>query len=327
MSAVDRVPKADIHCHLEGTASAGLVRELAAKNGVALDPALFGPDGDYVWRDFPTFLKAYDAAARAICTPEDYARVMFEHLRGTAAEGLIYAEVFASPEHAHTSGMSYADMLEGLAAGITRAETELGVTARIIIVALRHLPAERATWAARLAADHPHPIVTGFGLAGDETQRHMRDFAPAFAIAHAAGLGCTAHAGEVCGPESVRDALDLLPVTRLGHGVRAIDDPELVARIRDQRIVLEVCPGSNLALDLYPSPDAHPLRRLHDAGCRVTLNADDPPFFATSTGAEYDLAHNSMGFSADELTQLTRNAVEAAFVDAETREALLARLA
>lgn len=318
--------KADIHCHMEGTIRPALARKLAARNKTPLPEALFREDGSYAWTDFNSFLKAYDMVAASVQTPEDYRDVTYDHFAGGAAQGMIYGEVFTSPDHAASSGLSYGSMMEGIEQGLVDAKRDHGVEGRIIATAVRHLGVEAAEAVAALVVDNGHRLVTGFGMGGDELMGHPGDYARAFAIAHEAGLECTVHAGEVAGPESVRAALDTLPVKRIGHGVRAAEDPELVARIRDQRIVLEVCPGSNVALGLFASRAAHPLRALRDAGCIVTINADDPPFFWTDIGTEYDGVSAEMGFSDGELHQLTRNAVSAAFVDEETRAGLHARL-
>ena len=318
--------KSDIHAHIEGTMSPDLMRKLSARNNMAVDPDLFRADGSYAWRDFRHFLQTYDAAAGAICTPEDYRDVVYDHFSGGAKQGMIYGEIFASPNHATASGMSYEMMVEGLVAGLDDAKRDHGVEGRIIINAVRHHGLEKAVAAAEFAARYPHPKVTGFGIAGDEAYGQHKDFLPAFEIARDAGLECTAHAGEVLGPESVKAALDALPISRIGHGVRAIDDPELVARLVADQIVLEVCPGSNIAIGVYPDLKSHPLRRLYDAGVAVTLNSDDPPFFWTNIGLEYDRAGDQMGFSDTELTSMTRTAIKAAFVDEGTRQGLLARL-
>lgn len=321
------IPKADIHAHIEGTMRPELTVELSAKNDVAIDPELFREDGSYAWTDFRHFLQTYDAAAHAICTPADYARVAYDHFARSAAQGIVYGEVFASPNHALASGMSYADMVEGIAAGLDAAERDHAVAGRIIVNAVRHHGVDKAVAAAEMAGRHPHPKVTGFGIAGDEAFGAHADFARAFEIARAAGLRCTAHAGEVLGPQSVRAALDALKVERIGHGVRAVEDRDLVARLAAEGIVLEVCPGSNVALGVYPDLDAHPLRLLFEAGVRVTVNSDDPPFFGTDIGLEYERAGTKMGFSDDDLGCFTRTAIEAAFVDEETRAKLLVRLA
>ncbi len=163
-------------------------------------------------------------------------------------------------------------------------------------------------------------------MAGEERMGRVADYARAFDIAREAGLGLTIHAGEVCGAFSVADAVALVRPARIGHGVRAIEDADLVKRLADLGTVLEVCPGSNVALNVFPDFAAHPLRQLRDAGVRVTINSDDPPFFHTSLKREYDLASTAFGFSDDEIDAMTRTAIEAAFVDEATRAALLARL-
>ncbi len=167
--------------------------------------------------------------------------------------------------------------------------------------------------------------MVGFGLAGDEAGFPADDFAEPFAIAADAGLGCQVHAGEWDGPESVRRGLTL-PVTRIGHGVRAIEDPALVEELAERGVVLEVCPTSNVVLGLYPSYEEHPLRALADAGVRVTLGSDDPPWFGATIGGEYEHAAERMGFSEDELRAVTSTAIEAAFCEEQLKTDLTKRL-
>lgn len=324
MTTIAALPKAELHCHIEGAMAPALTRAIAARNGVTLPDGLFVGQG-YAWRDFNEFLLAYDAAAGAMRTADDYAELMYGYLAACAAEGAIYVEMFTSPDHAIAIGLGFARQLAGLAAGIDRAQAEFGIVSRLIACCLRHLGPDRALEVARLVTAEPHPYVVGFGMAGDELQHAPGDFTPAFRVADNAGLACTVHAGEVAGAHSVRDAIASLPVSRIGHGVRAIEDPALVAELARRGTVLEVCPGSNLALGLYPDAVSHPLRRLLDAGCRVTLNSDDPAFFATSIGTEYARASTRMGLSTPELLAITRTAIDAAFVDTETKRALLAR--
>jgi adenosine deaminase len=163
-------------------------------------------------------------------------------------------------------------------------------------------------------------------MAGEERMGRVADYARAFDIARDAGLGLTIHAGEVCGAFSVSDALDLVRPSRIGHGVRAIEDPALVERLAELGTVLEVCPGSNIALQVFPDFESHSLKALKAAGVRVCINSDDPPFFKTSLAREYDIAAEVMGFTDAEIDAMTRVAIEAAFVDEATRAALLARL-
>ncbi|MEV8749085.1 adenosine deaminase, partial [Mesorhizobium ciceri] len=170
------------------------------------------------------------------------------------------------------------------------------------------------------------PLVTGFGVAGDERIGDMEDYVRAFEIAREAGLGITIHAGELTGWETVQAALDHIRPSRIGHGVRAIENPDLVRRIADEGIVLECCPGSNIALKVFDSFADHPFPALQAAGCKVTLNSDDPPYFWTSLKREYDIAAEHFSMNDKALTAVTRTAIEAAFVDRKTKTALLARL-
>ena len=320
------LPKAEIHCHIEGATPPALARQKAAQHGIATD-GLITPDGEsYVASDFTGFLAAYDRVVKLFRTPEDFSDLSYAHYTSIARDGAIYAEIFLSPDQADSAGLSYADYLTGLADGLARASAETGIIGRFIPCAIRHLGAENAERAAREIVTHPHQWVTGFGLAGDERVHQPADFVRAFAIAGEAGLALTAHAGEVCGAESVRAALDALPVRRIGHGVRAIEDPDLVRRIAGEGIVLEVCPGSNVALGVAPVLKSHPLPLLMAAGVRVTINSDDPPFFRTSLSHEYDSVAATLGLDAAAMRSFTRTAIEAAFIDQPTRNMLLSRL-
>jgi adenosine deaminase len=322
---VSHIPKAELHCHVEGAASPDLVRKVGARHQVDLT-GLFDAKGDFAWHDFTSFLNAYDRAAAVFRTPEDYRDLTFSYFSSLAAEGAIYGEVFISSDHALASGLSYRDYVEGLAQGIRDAEAATGIVGRMIATGVRHYGPDRILVAAETVANEPHPLVTGFGVAGDERMHHPRDFADAFRIAGEAGLGLTVHAGEFGGPQSVRDALDHLGVSRIGHGVRAIEDAGLVQRIVEEGIVLELCPGSNVALGLYPDVASHPFRRLGDAGVRVTVSSDDPPYFGSSIGAEYGWLSEDLGLSDAALIATTRTSLEAAFVDEATRTRLLASL-
>ncbi|UYN95558.1 MAG: adenosine deaminase [Enhydrobacter sp.] len=313
------IPKAELHCHLEGSIPPALARELARRNGIALPPGLMRTDGTYEWTDFLSFLDAYDRVCGVLRTARDFGDVIHSYLAGAAAQGAVYVEMFCSPERPAALGISYSAWLAALVDGIDRAEREFGVVGRIIVVCIRHLGPDRALAVVRGMLAEPHPHVVGFGMGGDEAKFHKVDFAPAFRLAHDNGYGCTVHAGEVRGPQSVWDAIRHLPVTRIGHGVRSAEDPALLDELARRGTVLEVCPGSNVALGLYPNRDAHPLHRLIAAGVRVTLNSDDPPFFHTTLGAEYDLA----GLGEGALRRITRTSIEASFADEATRRRLL----
>jgi adenosine deaminase len=306
-------PKAELHVHLEGTAPPELVRRIARRNNLNVPDGTIGVDGRYLWDDFLHFLRVYDQAASVIRSAQDYRDITFEYLTACAREGAIYVELTASPDHAALAGLPYPDQIAGIAQGIDDARDESGIEARILITAVRNFGTERAESVAQLAAGHPHEYVTGFGLAGDEAGFPPEPFARAYALAADAGLGLTVHAGEWAGPDSVRGALTL-PVTRIGHGVRAIEDPPLVAELTERAIVLECCPTSNVVLGLYPSYRDHPFLALRDAGVRVTLGSDDPPYWGASIGGEYTVASREFGLSDPELREITRTAIDAAFV-------------
>jgi len=320
------IPKAELHVHLEGTAKPELVRRIAARNGLALPPGLFADDETFAWRDFLDFLNTYDLAASVIRTAQDYRDIVFEYLGDCAAEGAIYVELIASPDHARAVGLTEEEHRAGLFAGIDDARAAHGIEGRVIVVAIRNFGVEAAERTAAEAAALPHPYVVGFNLAGDEAGYPPPPFTRAFQIARDAGLGCTVHAGEHAGPESVALALALPGVTRISHGVRAIEDPELVRRLADSGIVLEVCPTSNVTLGVYSSYAAHPFGALRDAGVAVTLGSDDPPYFGASIGGEYAVAAQHFGLDKAALLAVTRTAVGASFADPGLREKLLDRL-
>jgi adenosine deaminase len=316
--------KAELHCHIEGAASPELVIRQAEKYG--RDPSPFIRDGSFVWHDFTSFLAAYDFSADLFRTEDDYALLADHYLTSLARDGAIYSEVFTSPDHAKRAGLSPQAYTDALGEGMLRAKAKTGIEGRMIVTGVRHVGVEAIEQAARFAARCGHPLVTGFGVAGDERMGDFEDYVRAFEIAREAGLGITIHAGELMGWESVAAALDHIRPSRIGHGVRAIENADLVRRIAAEGIVLECCPGSNIALGVFHDFAAHPFPALKAAGCKVTLNSDDPPYFWTSLKREYEIAGEHFGLDDRALAAVTRTAIEAAFVDRKTRSSLLARL-
>ena len=316
------VPKAELHVHIEGAAPPALVQRIAARNGLRIPDGVIGDDGRFAWRDFLDFLDTYDGATSVIRTGQDYRDIVYEYLVSCAAEGAIYVELTASADHAAGVGLSDEEHLAALAQGIDDARAETGIEARIVMSAVRHRGPERALDVARRTVEAPHPYVTGFGMGGDEAGFPPGDFADAFAVARDAGLGLTVHAGEWGGPDSVRGGL-ALGVSRIGHGVRSIEDPDLVRELADRGTVLEVCPTSNVVLGLYASYAEHPLPALRAAGVAVTLGSDDPPYWDASIGGEYAVAAEQFGLGDEALREITRTALHAAFVDEDVRRRLL----
>ena len=319
---VHHLPKAELHCHIEGAAEPALALAQAAKYGIDVS-AHVDPEKGYLWEDFTSFLQVYDLVASLFRTPEDYVLLAETHYRNLARQNCIYAEIFVSPEHAERIGCSYQTLVAAIGEGMEHASEKTGILGRMIVTGIRHAGVDAVEQAARLAVNHPHPLVTGFGMAGDERIGHLPDFAKAFDIARDGGLGITCHAGEFGGAESVEAVLDHVRPSRIGHGVRAIENPVLVERLAEGGTVLEVCPVSNLVLEVFSSVESHPLRRLYETGCRITLNSDDPPHFHTTLENEYAVASEGFGFNDAALLDFTRTAIEAAFVDGDTRNRLL----
>ena len=318
------LPKAELHVHLEGTAPPALVARIAERNGVELPDGMLNDAGSFHYGDFMHFLRTYDLAASVIRTAEDYRDITYEYLAGVAGGGGIYVELTASPDHAALVGLTDEEHLRGIAAGIDDARRDHGIEGRILISAVRNFGVEQAMRVARHAADRPHPYVVGFSLAGDESVP-ASDFSEAFALAAEAGLGCTVHAGEWQGPESVRAALSL-PVTRIDHGVRAVEEPALVDEIAARGITLNTCPTSNVVLGVYPTYGQHPLPYLREAGVRITLGSDDPPYFDATLAGEYEACREHFGWSEDYLRDVTATAIDAAFCEESLRGELRARL-
>jgi len=315
------IPKAELHVHLEGTATPDLVRRIAERNGLQLPGGLFAAPDRFAYRDFLDFLDTYDKAASVIRNGDDYRDITYEYLVRCAHEGAIYVELTASPDHAKLVGLTDEEHVDGIARGIDDARDETGIEGRILISAVRNFGVEAAVNVARYAAARPHPYIVGFSMAGDEASYPPGDYAEAFAIAADAGLGCTVHAGEWAGPESVRGGLEL-PVTRIAHGVRAIEDPALVTELAERGTYLECCPTSNVVLGIYPTYADHPLPRLKEAGIRVTLGSDDPPYFGASIGGEYRVCADHFGFTDEDLRRITRTALDAAFCEQGLKERL-----
>jgi adenosine deaminase len=319
------VPKAELHVHLEGTATPKLVRRIAERNGLDVPQGVFAAPDRFAWRDFLDFLDTYNLVCSVIRTGEDYRDITYEYLAGCARDGAIYVELTASIDHSRIAGLGDAEHWEGIAAGVDDARRDHGIEARILSVAVRNYGVERAIEIAEATAARPHPYVVGFSLAGDEAGYPPEPFLEAYRIAQAAGLGCTVHAGEWAGAESVRGALEL-PVSRISHGVRAIEDPALVAELARREITLEVCPTSNVVLGVFASYEEHPFPALRAAGVPLTLGSDDPPYFGASVGGEYAVAREHFGLSDEELVGITRTAIEASFAEPRLRSKLLTPL-
>lgn len=320
------LPKVELHLHLEGAAPPAFIKSLAKEKSLDLS-GIFDERGGYRFTDFWDFLKVYEAACTTLQSPQDFARLTRAVLEDRAEDGVIYAETFLSPDFCGGGDLNaWREYLHAMTEAAAEAERDLGIHLRGIITCIRHFGPEKARQTARCAAETAGDFITGFGIAGDETAGKPADFAWSFDCAREAGLHLTAHAGEWGGPDSVADALSALKVTRIGHGVRAIEDLALVDRLAEQGVVLEVCPGSNVALGLYRDFAAHPIARLAERGVKVTISTDDPPFFHTTLVREYEALSTAFGWTEADFRAINQTAIAAAFCDAGTKAKVSQRL-
>ncbi len=320
-----RMPKVELHLHLEGAIAPRTLLELARQNGVEL-PArdIAGVEQLFRYRNFSEFLTVFMAMARAIVRGEDFARLAYELGMDLAAQQVRYAEVMISPMQHIRRGMDLYEAIAGTAEGFARVERETGVRIRIALDHGRQYGPDLA-WQVLEIARKAQPLgVIGWSIGGNEVGYPPEPFAEVFAAARAAGLGLMAHAGEVVGPQSVWGAIESLGVSRLGHGIRSVDDPELITALARRGVVLDVCPSSNLYTGAVASWAEHPLRQLYDAGVTVTINSDDPTFFNTTITEEYRRAVTHFGFGADDLACMVRNAAKSAFLLPDERATLCA---
>ena len=320
------LPKIELHLHLEGAAPPAFIRGLVREKHMDI-AGIFDENGNYAFTDFWQFLKVYEAATETLKSPMDYHRLTLAVLEQSAASGVVYSETFLSPDFCGGRDLgAWREYLHAIREAADQAERDMGITLRGIITCIRHFGPEKARETAKVAAETAGDWIVGFGIAGDEKICKPKDFAYAFDVAREAGLRLTAHAGEWGGPDSVRDALTALKVERIGHGVRAIEDLALVDELAERGIVLEVCPGSNVALGLYKDWRAHPISELHRRGVKVTISTDDPPFFHTTMAHEYDRLNAAFDWDEGFFRDIARTSLDAAFCDADTRARILKRL-
>ncbi len=310
-----RMPKVELHVHLEGSIRPATLLRLARSNHVRLpvqDEA--GLCEFYRFRDFAHFVRVYGIVTDCLRTADDYALIAYEFGSDCARQNIRYAEVtFTIADNMRATGLPWQAILEGLNSGRTQARDELGADWRWVFDITRDYPEtqDRVLEIALAARDQG---VVALGLGGSEALFPPELFVRPFSRAHDVGLARVPHAGEMAGPVSIWTALRQLHADRIGHGVRCVEDPALVEYLRDHQVPLEICPTSNIRLGVYPDYAAHPLRELWDAGLLVTINSDDPSMFGTDLNQEYEALIDQFGFSLDELDQISLNAVRASFL-------------
>lgn len=312
------LPKAELHVHHVGSARPETVAELAARHPDTPVPKdLDELRAFYTFTDFAHFIDVYLAVVDLLRTPEDIRLLTYEVIEGLAGQCVRYAELTMTPYTSVVRGIPIEAYTEAIEDAREAAERDHGIVIRWIYDIPGEVGVERAEATVRYAVEHGPAALVGFGLGGPEVPRPP--FADYFARARAAGLHSVPHAGESTDARSVRDALDHLGAERIGHGIRAIDDPDLVERLAAERIPLEICPTSNVATRCVARLDDHPIRALRDAGVIVTVNSDDPPIFGTTLNQEYAVAARLLDLDEAGLAALATAAVDAAFAPDEVK--------
>lgn len=322
------MPKVELHVHLEGSIRPETLLELAVRNDVELPARSVEELRDwYAFKDFDHFVEVYLAAASCIRTPEDVERIAADFLDGQAEQNVLHSEVtYTASTQRMLSGIPLDDQLDAINRARATAEREHGVTMSLTIDYPRHLDPAEFVGVAHWAVDNMSRGVTALGLGGPEVGFPPGLFRRAFDVAREAGLPSVPHAGETEGAESIRGALRELHAVRIGHGVRCLEDADLVAELRERQIPLEVCPTSNVCLKVAPSFAEHPLPRLLDAGLYVTLNSDDPPMFGTTLTEEYLKAVDAFGLGKGDVQDLVLKAATATLLPAGGKASLLEKV-
>ena len=323
---VRALPKAELHLHIEGTLEPELMFELAARNGVALPwKSVEETRAAYAFTDLQSFLDLYYAGAAALIHERDFHALAMAYFARAHADGVVHAELFFDPQTHTARGVAFDTVLTGLERACADARSRYGISSRLILCFLRHLSEEDGF--ATLQQAMPHLArIDGVGLDSSEKGHPPSKFARLFAQCRELGLHLVAHAGEEGPPAYIVEALDILKVERIDHGVRAAEDPVLMARLAREQVPLTVCPLSNVRLCVFPTLAQHNLKTLLDAGLKVTINSDDPAYFGGHVAKNYVDTAQALGLTRVELKRIARNSLEAAFVDAATRAPWLAKL-
>ncbi|MFI5232949.1 MAG: adenosine deaminase [Gemmatimonadales bacterium] len=331
LALLRKIPKAELHCHLDGSVRPSTLLELGRELGVPMPEA--SPDAlahhMYVRdaRHLEDYLTRFDVTLSVMQSEAAVERIAFELAEDASADGVRYLEARFAPVLNQRWGLALEAPVEAVLRGFARAEATHGIVARVIICGLRHLPPEVSLELARLAVSFQGRGVVGFDLAGGEAGHPASAHRAAFMHAHEHGMFCTCHAGEGAGPESVADAVHGCGAQRVGHGTRLIEDPRLTDELAKNGVAIEACLTSNVQTRASRDYESHPLRAYFARGMRVTLNTDNRLMSGTTLTAEYAHAARELHFTIDELCTLARNGFEAAFLPEDERRRLLAAVA
>lgn len=314
---IRRLPKAELHLHIEGSLEPELMFALAERNGIAIPYAsVDAVRAAYAFSNLQDFLDIYYAGAGVLQTEVDFRDLAMAYFERAAADGVVHAEIMFDPQTHTGRGIAFGTVIEGLLAAMAEAEARLGITSCLIMSFLRHL-SEEAAFETLAMAEPWLERIAAVGLDSSELGHPPSKFAQVFAAARAQGLKLTAHAGEEGPPEYVHEALDLLGVDRIDHGNRALEDSALVERLAAEGMTLTVCPLSNLKLCVVDDLTAHPLDRMLAAGLKATVNSDDPAYFGGYVADNYRAVAEARGLVRGDLVQLAKNSFTGSFLPPE----------
>lgn len=313
------LPKAELHVHIEGTLEPDLALRLAHKNGIAL-PYVGVEElrSAYDFRDLQAFLDIYYAVADVLRDADDFHQLALSYMQRAHEQGVVHAEIFFDPQTHTARGISFRTVVEALNRALNEAQRRFGMTHRLIACFLRHLSAAEAMRTLDEVLEH-REIISAVGLDSSEVGHPPSKFAAVFEHAREQGLLAVAHAGEEGPPSYIREALDVLAVQRIDHGVRCEEDPDLLRRLVREQIPLTVCPLSNVKLRVFDCIEHHNLKRLLEAGLRVTVNSDDPAYFGGYVLENYLAVERALGLTRAQLATLARNSIEGSFLDADAK--------
>ena len=335
---IRRLPKAELHLHLEGTVDPPTLAELSRRHTTPLATENnrygFSPDSGrelaesdvarlYEYKDFMGFLMAFKAVSERLRTPEDYELITYRMMQKLKDQNVLHAEVYISVGIVHWRGQDFGHIFDGIERGRERGLRDFGVSILWIFDAVRHFGPEAAKVVVDEAIHYRDRNVVGFGIGGDERRAGPEVFPAVYAYAAQHGLRLTCHAGETCGPQSIRGALDLLGAERIGHGLTAVENEDLMTRLAREQVPIEICLSSNVRTGCCPSVAAHPLKTYLDRGLMVTLNTDDPDMFGTTLNHEYQLAQDTFGLTDQELKSLAANSFQASFLPENRKQEFL----
>ncbi len=320
-NTIKNMPKIELHLHLEGAFTVSFLFDLIQKYGT--DPAvktIRDLEKKFVFKDFPHFIETWFWKNQFFKSPEDFEKSTYFTLKNLYQQNVIYAEVFYSPWDFVQFGLQVESITEATLAGIQRAKNDFGIRCQLIADLCRDYGAETAIDRFKQILPYRNKGVIGIGLGGSEQNFPPEPFESVFQFVRDTGFHRVAHAGEAAGAKSVWGAIEKLDVERIGHGVRAIEDPRLVQYLREKQIPLEVCVTSNLKTAVFPSLEAHPIKQFFEDGLLVTINSDDPAMFGANITDEYYRLSEKVGFTPESLKQLTFNAINAAFLSTDEKK-------